>query len=80
MATIKATEMRHLILTTEHVTTLVCAKDSVRIYEPESKELLNREKDKSKNTFSTNLICDIIMKKKFYIFMIYFCFFKCCRR
>lgn len=55
------TEARHLILTTEHVTTLVCAKDSVsKAYEPESKELLNREKDKSKNTFSTNDV-DVIL-------------------
>ena len=49
------------ILTTEHVTTLVCAKDSVsKAYEPESKELLYREKDKSKNTFSTNDV-DVIL-------------------
>ena len=48
------TEARHLILTTEHVTTLICAKDSVgKAYIPEGKELLNREKNES-NNFSTN--------------------------
>jgi len=49
------TEVRHLLLTSEHVTTLICAKDSLgQAYEPEGLELLNREKDEKENNFSTN--------------------------
>ena len=54
------TEVGHLLLTSEHVTRLVCSKDSVSAgYPSEHLELLNKEKDNS-NTFSTNDV-DVII-------------------
>ena len=54
------TSVRHLILVEKHVTLLTCAKDSVgQSYEPESNELLNKEKNES-NSFSTNDV-DVIL-------------------
>ena len=51
----------HLLHTTEHITELICAKDSVgKGYAPEPKELLNNEKDDSDNDFSTNDV-DVIV-------------------
>ena len=54
------TSVRHLILVEKHVTLLTCAKDSLgQSYEPESNELLNKEKNES-NSFSTNDV-DVIL-------------------
>ena len=55
------TSVGHLLHTTEHITELICAKDSVgKGYAPEPKELLNNEKDESDNDFSTNDV-DVIL-------------------
>tara|TARA_B100001113_G_scaffold334513_1_gene313257 strand:+ start:2120 stop:3619 length:1500 start_codon:yes stop_codon:yes gene_type:complete len=55
------THVRHLMLTTEHITTLTCAKDSVSAgYPPEPLELLNKEKNDSKKDYSTNDV-DVIV-------------------
>ena len=51
----------HLLHTTEHITELICAKDSVgKGYTPEPKELLNNEKDESDGDYSTNNV-DVIL-------------------
>jgi len=50
------TNVRHLIDTTQHITLLTCAKDSISAgYPTEPLELLNKEKDESKN-FSTDTV------------------------
>ena len=50
----------HLVLTTDHVTLLTCAKDSISAgYPGEPLELLNKEKDES-SVFSTNDL-DVIL-------------------
>ena len=50
------TNARHLINTTQHITLLTCAKDSISAgYPTEPLELLNKEKDESKN-FSTDTV------------------------
>ena len=55
------TNVRHLIDTTQHITLLTCAKDSVSAgYPGEPLELLNKEKDESKKTYSTNDV-DVIV-------------------